>query len=215
MAYGGGTAGGSGAAVADSWLLQPAHEHAQPLWGPPDPYLSAGKSIAPLHPPSVSVEPNSIDASTPPLSSASSSSSLPPPSPELADRARTAAAKGWKILDASKIRSFSQLPGFVPDSAAGGFLPRHEPSIPAETPATFASQVEWSAQFLRVVDKLPLVALLYALVEFLGLRSGVDSFKEEVEDDPARATADTIKVTVIRMGAFAILAVLTLVLFGG
>jgi hypothetical protein len=54
---------------------------------------------------------------------------------------------------------------------------------PAETPGSFASQVEWAARFLGVVDGLPAAALLYALLEFLGLRSGVDSYKDDA--DPA------------------------------
>jgi hypothetical protein len=123
------------------------------------------------------------------------------------------------VLDASAIRAGGGpgggLPGFAPDSSLG-FLPPHGAGgLPAETPASFASQVEWSARFLGVVDRLPAAALLYALLEFLGLRSGVDSYKEDVDADPAGAAADALRVTLVRMGAFAVLAVVTLVLFGG
>jgi hypothetical protein len=200
-------------AADPSWLLQPAREHAQPLWGPPDPYLSAGKSIAPLHPPPAA----GLDPSAPAAALFTDLSASPPASPELAERARAAASRGWAVLDASAIRAGGPgggLPGFAPDSSLG-FLPGHGAGLPAETPGSFASQVEWSARFLNVVDRLPAVALLYALLEFLGLRSGVDSYKEDVDADPAGAAADALRVTLVRMGAFAVLAVITLVLFGG
>lgn len=193
-----------------SAYLQPAHEHAQPLWGPPDPYLSAGKSIAPLSSvPSTAA----LDAAAATATSTSSAPQLSTVSPELAQQARLAAARGWNVLDAQGIKAEATLPGFA---ETGGILPRHAPNMPlAETPATFAAQVEWSASFLRVVDRLPYAALLYALVEFLVLRPNVDLYQEEVEDDPARALADSIKVTTVRMGAFAFVAVVTLVVFGG
>jgi hypothetical protein len=194
--------------------LQPAHEHTQPLWGPPDPYLSAGKSIAPLTPPgptSAGGVTAALDAAGTTSSSSSSSSSTV--SPELAQQARLAAARGWDVLDAQHIKAGAALPGFA---ETGGILPRHVPNLPLEeTPATFAAQIEWSAAFLRVVDRLPYAALLYALVEFLVLRPNVDLYKEDVEDDPGRALADSVKVTTVRLGAFAVVAILTLVVFGG
>jgi hypothetical protein len=190
--------------------LQPAHEHTQPLWGPPDPYLSAGKSIAPLTPPgSGSTSSGALDAAAT-ATSASSSSTV---SPELAQQARLAAARGWNVLDAQSIKAEATLPGFA---ETGGVLPRHVPNLPLdETPATFAAQIEWSAAFLRVVDRLPYAALLYALVEFLVLRPNVDLYREDVEDDLGRALADSVKVTTVRLGAFAVVAVVTLVVFGG
>jgi hypothetical protein len=52
-------------------------------------------------------------------------------------------------------------------------------------------------------------------VEFLFLRPNVDLYKEDVEDDPASALANSVKVTTVRLGAFAVVAIVTLVLFGG
>lgn len=188
-----------------SVLLKPAHEHTQPLWGPPDPYLTAGRSIAPTAKGLLGLGLGT--AADPATSSASSDVAA-----ELAPQVQSALSHGWKVLDATRVQPERSLPGFVEPS---GFLPHHNPAIPPETPETFAAQVEWAAKFLNAIDKLPYVALSYAMVEFFLLRPNLDAYKEDIEDDPARAVAETIKVTTVRMGVFLVLAVVTVGMFGG
>jgi len=178
-------------ATADA-VLKPAHGHTQPLWGPPDPYLSAGKSIAPSA--------NSL-----------SDMGIMKGTQDLPQQAQIAASKGWNILDSTAIKAENILPGFRP---TGGILPGHNPRIPAETSDTFAAQVEWSASFLNVFDKLPSTAFAYALVEFFLLRPGIDSYKEDIELEPGSAFAETVVTTGVRLGVFLILAVVTTGLFG-
>jgi hypothetical protein len=183
-----------------SVLLKPAHEHTQPLWGPPDPYLTAGKSIAPSAKAllDMGIEKSSATAAI--------------TSPELSEKVQTALSKGWKVLDASHIQAQRLLPGFA---ETRGILPRHDAVVPEETPETFAAQVEWAAQFMNVIEKIPYAALAYGMIEFFLLRPNIDQYKEDIEDEPARAFADTVKVTGVRMGMFAVVAIVTLVLFGG
>jgi hypothetical protein len=173
-------------------LLKPAMEHTQPFWGPPDRYLSAGKSIAPS---GNALADMGIEKSTEGW-------------PEFA---QMTVKNGASVIDKAAIKAESLLPGFSP---VGGILPGHDPGVPAETPATFAAQVEWAAGFLNVVDKLPEAAFAYALIEFFILRPGIDMYKEDVEEDPGRAFADTLAVTGVRLSMFCIVAVVTTGVFG-
>lgn len=172
-------------------LLQPAHGHTQPLWGPPDPYLSAGKSIAP----SAQALANNLGITKP-----------DPSVVALPDYAQKAASNGWTIMDSSRMHAETIFPGFTP---TGGILPAHNPNIPAETPATFMAQVEWSAKFLNVVDNLPAVVFAYALVEFFLIRPNLDVYKEDIQEEPSEVVRETIGVTGIRLAIFAVIAVAT------
>lgn len=174
-------------------LLQSAHGHTQPLWGPPDPYLSAGKSIAP----SAQALANNLGITKSDASIAAAA---------LPDYAQKAASNGWNILDPARIHAQNLLPGFSP---TGGILPAHNPNIPAETPATFMAQIEWSAKFLNVVDNLPAVAFAYALVEFFLIRPNLDMYKEDIEEEPSEVLTETVSVTGVRLAVFAIIAVVT------
>lgn len=172
-------------------VFQPAaHGHTQPLWGPPDPYLSAGRSIAP--PTKALMDMGIVPAD------GSAVESLPA-------NVQTAVSKGWHVLNGDNIKSQSLLPGFSPTR---GILPQHSP-VPEETPETFAAQVEWAARYMNVVDKLPYAALAYGMVEFFLLRPGIDRYKEDVEDEPARAFIETVKVTGVRLGVFFVIAIVT------
>lgn len=168
--------------------LTPAHGHSNPLFGPPDPYLAAGRSIAPT---TAGVEP----AST----------------PDWAPAVQAALAKGWKVLDGTNLHQEPVLPGFAPTR---GFLPSHEANVPEETPATFAAQVEWAARFLNVIDKLPYAALAYGMVEFFLLRPNVDRYREDIEAEPMRAAMETAVVTSVRVGVFLVIAIVTTGIFG-
>lgn len=171
--------------------------HTQPLWGPPDPYLSAGKSIAP-----------SARALTDlGVTDPSSTGTAPPDTwPKLA---QLAVQDGVRVLDSAALKAENFLPGFTP---TGGILPTH--SAPLETPASFAAQVEWSAAFLNVVDKLPRAAFVYCLVEFFFLRPGIDRYTDEVELEPMRALTESVAVTGVRLAMFCLVAAVTTTIFG-
>lgn len=173
-------------------LLKPATEHTQPLWGPPDPYLSAGKSIAPS---AQALADMGITATT----TTSSSTTVPIPT-------------GWGVLDSSTIQAQSLLPGFAPTQ---GILPTHVTGLPMETSETFAAQVEWSAQFLNVIDQIPTVVFVYALIEFFFLRPNLDLYQQEIQQQPTtQIMAGTIAVTSVRVGVFFLIAILTCTIFG-
>lgn len=185
-------------ASSNAAILKPAAGHSQPLWGPPDPYLSAGRSI----PPSTK---GLADIGV----TQQSLTDLPEP-------VQATVKAGYRVLDAATIKAESILPGFSP---VGGILPAHNPLIPLETPATFAAQVAWSAKFLNVVDKLPEAAFMYALIEFFILRPGIDLYKEDIElqqeEGPTGVlTAETLAVTGVRVGVFFIVAIFTNIIFG-
>jgi len=188
----------------DSFYLGPAKEHTNPLFGPPDPYLAAGKSINPTSLQSL-LESGNLKASSDLVSSSAQPETLASP------KVQAEIAKGYKILDASRLVHKSDvLPGFHP---TGGILPHHNPQM-RESPEIFAKQVEWAAGFLNVLDKLPFVAFAYALMEFFFLRPGVDFFKEDIEEEPLAALRKTVMVTGVRMGVFFFLALVTLVFVG-
>jgi hypothetical protein len=179
----------------------PAHEHTQPFWGTPDPFLSAGKSIAPT-----------VQGMQELGISKRAVTDVVSQAPEgLADKVQSALTKGWKVLDFNNVQTQDGLPGFMPTRS---ILAAHEIGIPAETSDTFASQVEWSASFLTVVDKLPYIALSYALIEFFLLRPGVDLYQQDIDDNPEQVLAETVLVTAVRMGVFAVVATVTVSIFG-
>ena len=171
--------------------LQPAHGHVASWFGAPDPYLAAGRSIAPS---SKALESLGAVQTAPGI---------------LPDALQKVLGQGWKLLDARTIQQESFLPGFTPPS---GILPAH--TAPPETPATFAVQVEWSARFLKVVDKLPEAALAYALVEFFLLRPNIDLYKEEVREEPGAVALETAVTVGVRVAALGIVGAVTLGIFG-
>lgn len=179
-------------AVVTDKVLVPAHGHTQTLWGPPDPYLAAGKSIAPTV---KSLSDMNIE--------------VPKDIPE---QVQAAVSKGWKYLDATRVKPENVLPGFSP---TGGILPSHDPRLESlETPASFAAQVEWASRFLNVVDKLPSAAFAYALVEFFILRPGIDLYKEDIEEETGSVLVESIVTSGVRLGVFCLVAAATTTLFG-
>jgi len=191
-------------AATSDVVLKPAHGHSQPLWGEPDPYLAAGKSIAPS---AKALAEMGIQKASVTAAAASSSGE------KFSAQVQRVASDGWSILNGANVHQENVMPGFAP---TGGILQHHDPRVPAETPETFAAQVEWSAKFLNVIDKLPYAALAYAMVEFFFVRPGLDVYKEDIEEgDPTELLMETVMVTGVRLGAFALVAVATLILFGG
>ena len=169
--------------------LQPAHEHVEGWFGASDPYLAAGHSIAPS---AKALENLGIERTG-----------------DLPDRLNQVLSQGWKLLDARTIQQQTVLPGFSPPS---GILPTH--SAPPETPESLAASVEWSARYLKVVDKLPEAALAYALVEFFLLRPNIDLYKEEIRQEPGAVALETAVTVGVRVAALSVVGAVTLGIFG-
>jgi hypothetical protein len=184
-------------------ILKPAHGHSQPLFGPPDQYLSAGKSIAPSMKALADMNAASSAATD---AAAETASKLP-------EVAQAAISKGFKVIDASKFESggASVLPGFA---KTDGILPQHSPSMPPETQESFFAMIKWEVKYLNVIDKIPLAALVYGMVDFFLLRPGVDLYKEDIEDEPVDTLAETVAITGVRLAVFTAIALVTLIFFG-
>ena len=183
--------------------LQPAQGHSQPLFGPPDKYLTAGHSIAPT-----------ATGVTAPVDSSVVPSNVP--QTVMTPQVQVELDKGWKLLDSKRIGQEDFLPGFNPPD---GFLSHHTgPDYGTE--GIVHAQVEWSAYFLTILEKLPLIALLYVILDFVFLRPDVqDIYSEEIAQDPEgglnpELVAETAQDTVTRIGFFFVASFLTLTFFG-
>jgi hypothetical protein len=184
--------------------LQPAVGHSNPLFGPPDPILAAGKSIAP----------SAKALSDMGITHAKTASDFAPDtSPAFQQTVASVMDKGWKVLNNANIMNGGapSLPGF---SETQGILPTHSLNVPAETPASFAAEVQWAANYFDVMDKLPYAAFWYCMVEFFILRPGIDFYKEDIEADPTGVLADTVAVAGVRVIAIAIISFLTVAFYG-
>ena len=191
-----------------STALVPAHGHSNPLFGPPDAILAAGKSVAPSAKAMVDLGLTQIKTAADILPTAEGTTT-----PAFAQSVQTAMTRGWKVLSDANIMNGggTHLPGF---KETGGILPYHNPNLPVETPATFAASVEWSVNLVHVIEKLPYAAFWYALVEFFILRPNIDLYKEDIDNDPNGAIIETLTVSGIRMGAFFIIALVTTTMYG-
>mmetsp|Transcript_26158 Transcript_26158/g.72147 ORF Transcript_26158/g.72147 Transcript_26158/m.72147 type:complete len:256 (-) Transcript_26158:169-936(-) len=169
-----------------------AHGHSNPWFGPPDPILEAGKSVVPA----------TRDAA---------STTSPDALPQLAQQYLD---KGWKIVDNSLLTPEKDLPGMT--TTGGHILPaRKTLPLRTDTVDVVTAQVEWAASYMNVALKLPLAAFFYVLVEFFFLRSNVDMYKEDIEQESQTALwADTLATIFVRMIAMSVVAILTLTVFG-
>ncbi|KAL7562180.1 hypothetical protein ACA910_017729 [Epithemia clementina (nom. ined.)] len=173
-----------------------AHGHSNPWFGPPDPYLEAGKSIAPLQ--STISEPASITATT-----TTTTTTLP-------QNVQDMIAKGYTVIDASTVKYQQKVPGIVLPSRI--FLGR--PTAPNDYLATFLAKAEWASNFVNVFDKLALASFVYCLVEFFYLRPNIDLYKAEIEEEsPASLWADVLATFTVRFVAMGFVALLTLAVF--
>jgi hypothetical protein len=188
--------------TALSSALTPAHGHSNPLFGPPDPFLAAGKSIAPSA--KALVDMGVTQAKT-------VGDMVPDATPAFQNSVGAALNKGWKVLMESSIKGtgVDHLPGFTDTEGIFGV----RQGMP-DSPESFALEVKWAAGYFDVMDKLPFVAFWYAMVEFFILRPGVDLYKEEIEDDSTGVTIDTFAVGAVRVAAFAFISTVTLGLSG-
>jgi len=131
-------------------------------------------------------------------------------------QAQQALDGGWKVIDATKFVHGGQasLPGFSETQSivAPHLLPgpSDESVTMTEWPQNmFKARIEYASTMLRAFQKLPYVAFGYVLLEFFFLRSDVDIYKEDVEDDPSGVFAETVSDAGVRAAIFFGLAVVT------
>ena len=179
-------------------VLKPAHEHSQPLFGPIDPILSAGRSIMPSQ--------NAfVDAG---LAETVKTTPLNLPEKVVDAMAKT---PNKFIIDPKSIISFDNvLPGFQP---TGHVLPEHSASFPKETNQSLILEMGSIAKMMRVVNNLPMAAFLYTCAEFFLVKPGYDVYKDEIEEDPADAVVEFMTLSGIRLAVLSVIGVLTLGLF--
>ena len=143
---------------------------------------------------------------------------LPSAGDAIQAQAQQALDGGWKIMDATKFvhGGMQTMPGFSEtQSVVAPHLlpgPSDEAVTLKEWPQTiFKARVEYASTMLRAISKLPYVAFGYALLEFFFLRSDVDIYKEDVEEDPSGVLAETVSDTSVRFAIFFGLALVTYV----
>lgn len=116
-------------------------------------------------------------------------------------------------IDASKIHLLPSLPGA---NTGTSLLPQEQSLSPdLSVGELVTAATTWSAEMIGVVDKLPLAAFVYCLIEFLFLRPGVERYKEDIESSPMRAFTDTAAVMAVRLVLMSVVASVTLWLFYG
>jgi hypothetical protein len=208
-------------------VVEAAHGHSQPFWGSTaDMYLTAGKSIAP---PAQNLVDMGISTSKAAAgggglgNTATTAADALAKDSELTRTIREEMSKGWKFLDSNAIQiknlpgsGSSFLPGFV-DPASTSFLSQPETRLYPdynETPETFVLMVKWASGLINVIDKLPLAAFCYALIEFFFLRPNLDTTKRQVLQEPGASTAESIATTGVRLTVFMLVALFTLIIFG-
>lgn len=171
------------------------------LFGPKDPYLTTIKSIPPLHPGEY-------------VQDQTTTTLQPGPPVEWEDSIKAMKEEGVKILDARDITFRTLLPGFKP---TGGILPTHNPGVyNEETGAFFDSQMDYSKEFIPVVNNLIRVAFGYVLVDVIVLRELLgfyndDIYREDIEEDPVGVDIEAVSAMAIRVGIMALLAIATVV----
>lgn len=179
-------------------VLTPAHEHTQPLFGAPDPILSAGKSIIPS--PKAFVDAGLADTIT----------SNPLSVPNKVAEAISKTPERF-VIDPKAIISFDKvLPGFSP---TGHILPEHSPSFPEETNQSLILEMGSIAKLMRVVNVLPWAAFLYTWAEFFLIKPGYDAYKEELDEDRAAANVEFMALTGIRLAIMSVIGVFALGFF--
>jgi len=142
---------------------------------------------------------------------------LPGAGDAIKSQAQQAANDGWQFLDASKFIHGGQasMPGF---SETKSVLAPHVRLGAMEESVTlkempdyaFASQLALTGKALRTFLKIPYTVLAYVFIEFFFLRSDVDLYKEDIEDDPSGVFAETVSDTGVRLAIFFLLAGFTI-----
>jgi len=134
-------------------------------------------------------------------------------------QAQQAMDSGWKVIDATKFVHGGQ-PSFPGFSETKSIVAPHLLPGPSDEAVTmtdwpqnmFKARMEYVSTIIRAIQKLPYVAFGYVLLEFFFLRSGVDIYKEDVEDDPSGVLAETVSDNGVRVAIFFGLAVFTYII---
>uniref|UniRef100_A0A7S4A9L8 Uncharacterized protein n=1 Tax=Pseudo-nitzschia australis TaxID=44445 RepID=A0A7S4A9L8_9STRA len=145
---------------------------------------------------------------------------LPGAGEALQGQVQEALNSGMNVMDASKFAhgGGASLPGFAETNSILAPHVTRYPQSGTITPDNFpqfelGDRLAYAYLLLEYVQKLPYVAFAYVLVEFFFLRSNVDLYKEDIEDDPSGVLAETVSDTGVRVGLFLVLAVITYVIF--
>lgn len=130
---------------------------------------------------------------------------------QLPEVAQKAIHEGWSFIDGREFKIVPTTAGF---SETRGILPgASSMNLPTGTPSSLYRETKSTAAFLNVLDKLPNAAFLYVLIDFFLLRPGIDLYKEDIEDEPTDALAETLAVTTVRIGVFIVISFLTVTIF--
>mmetsp|Transcript_24960 Transcript_24960/g.34913 ORF Transcript_24960/g.34913 Transcript_24960/m.34913 type:complete len:266 (+) Transcript_24960:198-995(+) len=184
--------------VAPAMKLTPAHEHVNPLFGPPDQYLQAGKSIAPMNP-------NAFQDAGLTVPKPLDQVDLPEDFQKIMMQNKRA------VLDPNSITAFDNvMPGFKKSVDAGSSVSNRFSGVtPGDiSQATMEEEMKYAIYNMHVIRKLPMAALLYVLTEFFLIKPVADMYAEDIEDD--RVGVMTDQVSVYGMRAVSILAITVL-----
>eukprot|EP00536_Pseudo-nitzschia_multiseries_P018250 jgi/Psemu1/228282/e_gw1.2303.8.1 len=144
---------------------------------------------------------------------------IPSAGEALQGQAQQALDGGFKVMDASKFvhGGGAKLPGFTETAS---MLAPHITPYPQSGTVTgdypqfeLGDRLALAYYLLEYVQKLPYVAFAYVLVEFFFLRSGVDLYKEDIEDDPSGVLAETVSDTGVRVGIFFVMTLFVFTFF--
>lgn len=144
---------------------------------------------------------------------------LPAAGDAIQTQAQQAIDSGFKVMDATKFVHGGQasFPGF---SETKSIVAPHLLPGPSDEAVTmtdwpqnmFKARMEYVGTIIRAIQKLPYVAFGYVLLEFFFLRSGVDIYKEDVEEDPSGVLAETVSDNGVRVAIFFGLALFTYII---
>ncbi|CAB9510872.1 expressed unknown protein [Seminavis robusta] len=176
--------------------LHPAHGHSNPLFGPPDPYISAGKSIAP------NIKAFMTDTTT---------ATVPEQLPEIA---KVAAQKGVTIVDASKFQAGGGdvLPGF---HKMGGVFGRRTGAGAHGNLQVFQNQVANASKLQSMLNHMIFPAFAFLFVDFLFLRPDSNVYQEDIEEEPVDAIVDSVQAAGVRLGVFVAMSFFATMFFSG
>lgn len=103
-------------------------------------------------------------------------------------------SEGWLVMDYEKIADLADkdLPGktAIPDSA----LKFNSVQSPRGENLSLATLVKVNLVF----EHVPLIAIVYAFIEFFIVRPGIGLYKEDIEDEPSFLREEFISVTIVR-----------------
>jgi len=187
--------------VAPAMKLTPAHEHVNPLFGPPDPYLQAGRSIAPMNP-------NAFQDAGLTVPKPLDHVDLPEDFQKLMMQNKRA------VLDPNSITAFDDvMPGFKKSADAGAvagnkFLSGVTPGDISQ--ATMEEEMKYAIFNMHVIRKLPMAALLYVMTEFFLIKPVADMYADDIEDDRVGVMTDQVSVYGMRAVSVLVITMLTM-----